>query len=58
MITTLAVSEWTLKQLGKHHGTAGRCAWVLASNINSFIASGNICCLLKTFANSLDPDCS
>ena len=23
---------------------------------NSFLASGNLCCLLITFANSLDPD--
>ena len=25
-------------------------------NLNSFLASGNICCLRIAFANSLDPD--
>ena len=42
MIGTLAVPEWTLKTSCKHLGTAGQCSWALASNINSFFASGDM----------------
>ena len=37
------------------------CIWPLLYSLfstlpHSFLVSGNFCCLLKTFANSLDPD--